>query len=101
LSETSNLPLPERVTRYRAQAHELRAKAAHYPSEIRAAFFRIAGYWEQLALEAEAKAEKQAAAAMPIIRLPDPPPLRASVVVPKFAALSISGSKANFGPKRH
>jgi regulator of protease activity HflC (stomatin/prohibitin superfamily) len=73
LCETFRLPLPERAERYRAQAHEIRVKAVNYPAEIRAAFFKIALCWEQLALEAEAKHEKQAAASPQ-----DTPPLRAS-----------------------
>ena len=81
MSETSNLPSRQRAERYRAQARDIRAKAARYPGEIRAAFFRIAGYWEQLALEAETKYEKEAAAAVHHFQKtcpPDPPPLTAS-----------------------
>jgi hypothetical protein len=63
LSEISKLPLRERAKRYRAHARETRIKAAQCTGEIRAAFLKIAGYWEQLALEAEASCEKQAAAA--------------------------------------
>jgi len=63
LSEISKLPLQERAERYRAHARETRIKAAQNTGEIRAAFSRIAGYWEQLALEAETKCEKLAVAA--------------------------------------
>ena len=63
MTKISQVPLRERAERYRAHARETRMKAAQNTGEIRAAFFRIAGYWEQLALDAEAKCEKQAAAA--------------------------------------
>ena len=63
MSKISKLPLRERAERYRAHARETRIKAAQNTGEIRAAFSRIAGYWEQLALDAEARYEKQAAAA--------------------------------------
>jgi hypothetical protein len=61
LCETFSL-LRERAKRYRAHARETRAKAAQCTGETRAGFFKISGYWEQLALEAEAKYEKLAAA---------------------------------------
>jgi len=54
------LPARERAKRYRAHASEARAKAARCPGEIQAGFLKIAGYWDQLALEAEADAEEKA-----------------------------------------
>ena len=59
MSEIFRLPVRERAKRYRAQARETRAKAAQCKGEMRTAFLTIAGYWEQLALEAEADAEEQ------------------------------------------
>jgi hypothetical protein len=61
LSEIFRLPVRERAQHYRARAHETRVKAAHCTGDIRAGFFKIAGYWEQLALEAEADAKEEAA----------------------------------------
>jgi hypothetical protein len=72
LSETFSF-LRGRAKRYRAQANEIRAKAEWYPSEIRASFFRIAEYWEQLAAEAEAKGEKDVAATVQKCRPPESP----------------------------
>lgn len=63
MSKISKLPLRERPERYRAHARETRIKAAQNTGEIRAAFVKIAGYWEQLALDAEARCEKLAEAA--------------------------------------
>jgi len=60
LAEIFRLPVRERSERYRARARETRVKASQCTGEIRLAFFKIAGYWEQLALEAEADAEEQA-----------------------------------------
>jgi hypothetical protein len=80
LSQTFSILLRERVKRYRAQASEIRTKAERYPSEIRASFFRIAEYWEQLAAEAEAKDEKDAAVAGQNTRPPKSPPTAANGV---------------------
>jgi hypothetical protein len=60
LSEIFSLPVWERAQRYRAHARETQAKAAQCTGEIRAAFLKIAGYWEELALKAEAGAKEQA-----------------------------------------
>ena len=85
MSETFSLPPRERAKRYRIQASEIRAKAERYPREIRASFFRIAEYWEQLAAEAEARDERHAAAAVQKTRPPDPPALMASELAAETA----------------
>jgi hypothetical protein len=49
----SKLPPRERAKAYRAQALEARLKAARSSGETQKAFIKLAGNWEQLALEAE------------------------------------------------
>ena len=56
MTEPSVLALRERSKRYRVYAREARLKATRYPGELQTAFIRIAAYWDQLALEAEADA---------------------------------------------
>jgi hypothetical protein len=60
LSEISGLPLRERAKRYRQLAREARVHAANAKADERAAFVKLAGKWEQLALEAEAEAPAKA-----------------------------------------
>jgi hypothetical protein len=59
MTKISELPRPERAKRYRAQAREARAKAMQCRDDMRTAFLKIAGHWDQLALEAEADAEAE------------------------------------------
>ena len=61
MSDLSHLPHRERAKRYRYFAHAARLSAASAKGELREAYIKIAGQWEQLALEAdeEAKAENQ------------------------------------------
>ncbi len=54
-----NARASERAKRNRAYARDARLRAARYPAEMQAAFIKIAGYWEQLALEAEADADER------------------------------------------
>ena len=56
LSEISKLPPRERAKRYRAQAMEARFKATTCTGDLQLSYIRLAGQWEQLALEAEAEA---------------------------------------------
>jgi len=93
LSETFSLPPRERAKRYRVQASEIRATAERYPREIRASFFQIAEYWDQLAAEAEAKDQKHAAAAVQKIRPPESPAIAAKVV-----ASEPTGQSGNSAP---
>jgi hypothetical protein len=60
LSELSGLPPGERSKRFRQLAREARVHAANAQADERAAFVKLAGKWEQLALEAEAEAEARA-----------------------------------------
>jgi hypothetical protein len=53
VSDQSRLPLGERAKIYRAHAREARIKAAQCKGEVQAAFIKLAGQWEQLAVEAE------------------------------------------------
>ena len=53
MTELSELPIRERVTRYRELARGARHQAANSKGEARTAFIKFAGQWEQLALEAE------------------------------------------------
>lgn len=94
MSETFSL-LPERAKRYRAQAKEIRAKVERYPSEIRASFFQIAEYWEQLAADAEAKAEKDVATTVQKPRQPESPPPAASCVESESAPQSQAAAAAS------
>ena len=55
MTELSELPSRERAKRYREMAWEARGQAAHSKAEMKAAFIKIAGQWEQLALEADAE----------------------------------------------
>jgi len=57
LTELSELPPRERAKRYRELAREARVHAANSKADKREAFVKLAGKWEQLALEAEAEAE--------------------------------------------
>ena len=57
MTRLSELPHRERAKRYRAQAREARVKAMQCKDDMRAAFLKIAGHWEQLALEVEADAK--------------------------------------------
>ena len=54
--------LAERARQFRAQAREARFKAAQCHGPIQASFIKMAGQWEQMAIEAEdqikAEAEK-------------------------------------------
>jgi hypothetical protein len=94
LSETFSL-LPERAKRYRAQAKEIRAKVERYPSEIRASFFQIAEYWEQLAADAEAKAEKDGATTVQKPRQPESPPTAANCAESESAGQSQAAAAAS------
>ena len=51
------LPPRERAKRFRELAREVRVRAANSKGEAQAAFVKLAGQWEQFALEAEAEAE--------------------------------------------
>jgi hypothetical protein len=55
----SKLPPQERVKRYRAQALEARFKATTCTGEQQLAYIKLAGQWEQLALEADEDAKEQ------------------------------------------
>lgn len=57
LAEESKLSLEERAKRYRAQAMDARLKAAKSTGELQDSYIRLAGQWEQLALEAEAESK--------------------------------------------
>jgi len=57
VAELSELPLRERVKRYRKLAREARIHAANAKGDEQAAFMMYAQNWEQLALEAEAEAK--------------------------------------------
>jgi hypothetical protein len=52
----SELPPLERAKRYRELAHEARLRAALCSGTIQASFIKMAGQWEQLALEADSEA---------------------------------------------
>ena len=51
--DLSQLPVEERVKRYRALAQDARLQAAKSTGETKTAFIQYAGQWEQLAREAE------------------------------------------------
>ena len=57
MTEISELPPRERAPRYRELAREARLQAANSKGEAQAAFVKLAGQWEQLALEADAEAD--------------------------------------------
>ena len=57
MTELSDLPHRERAKRYREFARSARLEAASAKGEVRDAFIKVAGQWEQLALEAEADAK--------------------------------------------
>ena len=54
----SKLPPRERAKQLRAQAMEARFKATTCTGEQQLSYIRLAGQWEQLALEAEADGER-------------------------------------------
>ena len=56
MTELSELLPRERAKRYRELAREARVHAANSKADKRDAFVKLAGKWEQLALEAEADA---------------------------------------------
>jgi hypothetical protein len=56
LTELSGLPPRERAKRYRELAREARLHAVNSKADKRDAFVKLAGKWEQLALEAEVDA---------------------------------------------
>jgi len=58
VTELSDLPHGERAKRYRELGRVARLDAANAKGEVRDAFIKIAGQWEQLALEAEADAKE-------------------------------------------
>ena len=70
--EMSELAPRERAERYRAQGREARIKATKCFGDTQAEFIRMAGHWEQLALEAEAEAT-DASRNYPADRRPKPP----------------------------
>lgn len=57
MTELSELPPRERAKRYRELAREARLHAANSKADKRDAFVKLAGKWEQFALEAEAEAK--------------------------------------------
>jgi hypothetical protein len=61
LTDISKLAPAEQAKRYRAEAHSARVKAALCSGPIQASFIKMAGNWEQLALEAEAEAGDESA----------------------------------------
>ena len=58
VTELSHLPHRERAKRYREFARNARLSAATATGDLRDVYVKIAGQWEQLALEAEADAEQ-------------------------------------------
>ena len=58
VTELSDLPHRERAKRYRELARAARLDAASAKGEVRDGFIKVAGQWEQLALEAEADAKE-------------------------------------------
>ena len=59
MSDISGLPPRERAIRYRTLAREAREKAAQCAGELKMSFIRVAGKWEQHALEADAEAKDE------------------------------------------
>ena len=57
MTELSDLPHRERAKRYRELGRSARLDAAASKGEVREAFIKVAGQWEQLAREAEADAK--------------------------------------------
>jgi hypothetical protein len=53
----SKLPPRERAKRFRAQALEARFKATTCTGEQQLSYIKLAGQWEQLAIEAEDEAK--------------------------------------------
>ena len=59
MTDLSALPPRERARRYRELAREAREKAATCTAELQRSFIRVAGKWEQHALEADAEAKDE------------------------------------------
>jgi hypothetical protein len=57
LTELSELSPRKRAARYRELAREARVHAANSKADKREAFVKLAGKWEQLALEADSETE--------------------------------------------